>query len=111
MTEVLELKTKAEFDEAITAGRAVIDFARRHGCVPCARLEPHFKAAANAPVLEDITFYKVMLDEVDREFLDYVMDSIGILSTPTVLEYRYGSVYDDVQARTTVALIKELTHE
>lgn len=111
MTEVIELKTKAQFDDAIAAGRVVIDFARRFGCVPCQRLEPHFKAAANAPVLEDITFYKVMLDEVDDEFLDYIMDRVGIMSTPTVLEYRYNNVYAEIKERVAIKIIKELTNE
>lgn len=109
MTEVIELTTKAQFDEAIAAGRVVIDFARRHGCVPCQRLEPHFNAAASAPVLEDISFYKVMLDEIDTEFFDYIIESVGIKSTPTVLEYRYGSVYAMIEGRTAPLLIKELS--
>lgn len=109
MTEVIELTTKAQFDEAVAAGRVVIDFARRNGCIPCQRLEPHYKAAANAPVLEDIDFYKVMLDEVDREFLDYIMDKVGIKSTPTVLEYRNSNVYAEVKGRTAPLLIKELS--
>lgn len=109
MTDVAELTTKAEYDEAVSAGRVVIDFARRHGCVPCQRLEPHYKAAANAPVLEDITFYKVMLDEVEPEFLDYVMDVLGILGTPTVIEFRNGERYRDISGRTAPLLIKELS--
>jgi len=109
LTDVVELSTKAEFDAAIAEGRVVIDFARRNGCVPCQRLEPHYKAAANAPVLEDITFYKVMLDEVDGDFLDYIMDRVGIRSTPTVLEYRHNNVYGEVKGRTAPLIIKELS--
>ena len=109
MTDVAELKTLAEFEEAIAADRVVIDFARRNGCVPCQRLEPHYKAAANSTVLEDINFYKVMLDEVDMEFFGYVMDKVGIRSTPTVLEYRSGSVYREVEGRTGPLLLKELS--
>lgn len=109
MTEVTELSTKAQFDEAVAADRVVIDFARRHGCVPCQRLEPHYKAAAKAPVLEGINFYKVMLDEIDDEFFGYIMDRVGIKSTPTVLEYRYSNVYAEVEGRTAPLLIKELS--
>lgn len=109
MTEVIELTTKAQFDEAIAEGRVVIDFARRYGCVPCQRLEPHYKAAAKATALEDIAFYKVMLDEVDGEFFDYIMESVGIKSTPTVLEYRHSNVFSEVKSRTAPLIIKELS--
>lgn len=109
MTEVIELKNKAEFDEAVAAGRVVVDFARRFGCVPCQRLEPHYKAAANAPVLEDIDFYKVMLDEVDPELLNYAMDVLNVRGTPTVIEFRNGERHADVTGRTAPLIIKELS--
>lgn len=109
MAEVIELTTKAQFDEAIAEGRVVIDFARRHGCVPCQRLEPHYKAAANAPVLEDIDFYKVMLDEVEPELLDYAMDVLNVRGTPTVIEFRNGERHADIAGRTAPLLIKELS--
>lgn len=96
--------------EAIALPRAVVDFARRNGCVPCMRLEPHLKAAAKSPALEDISFFKVMLDEVDDDLLNYAMDQVGIQSTPTVMEYRYGSVYAVVKERTGPKLIKELAN-
>lgn len=109
MTEVIELTSKAQFDDAVATGRVVIDFARRFGCVPCQRLEPHYNMAAKSPVLEDITFYKVMLDEVDSDLLDYAMDVLRVLGTPTVIEFRDGERHADIAGRTAPLLIKELS--
>lgn len=109
MTDVAELKTKSAYDGAVAAGRVVIYFARRHGCVPCQRLEPHYKAAASAPVLEDIYFYKVMLDEVEPELLSYALDMLNVRGTPTVIEFRNSERYADISSRTAPLLIKELS--
>lgn len=106
MSDVIELKTLSEFFSAVGGHeRVVVDFAKRNGCVPCARLEPHYAAAA---AVVPIPFYKVMLDEIDREFMDYVLDDIGIMSTPTVIEYRYGRFFGLVTSRVAPKLIKEL---
>jgi thiol-disulfide isomerase/thioredoxin len=104
---VTELTTKEEFWEAVKQPHTVIDIARRNGCVPCARLEPHFQKAAET--LPGIKFYQMHLDEVEGETLDYMLDGLGILSTPTVLEYKYGGLQKYINARTAPLLIRELT--
>lgn len=106
MSDVTEITTLDALVDAQHDDRAIIDFARRHGCVPCARLEPHFTAAAPAV---DANFYKVLLDEVDEDLLKFVIDVIGVKSTPTVLEYRSGSVHGEVKGRTAPQIIKELS--
>lgn len=105
----MEINTLEALRGEMNAPRAVIDFARRNGCVPCQRLEPHFKAAASAPVLEDIRFSKVMLDEVPSDLLDYCMNVLVIRGTPTVIEFRNGERYADITGRTAPVIIKELS--
>ena len=109
MFDVIDLSTKAQFDEAIASGRVVIDFARRTGCVPCQRLEPHYKAAASATALEGITFYKVMLDEADSDLLGHAMDVLNVRGTPTVIEFLDGERQRDISGRTAPLIIKELS--
>lgn len=104
---VTELTTKEEFWDAVKQPHAVIDIARREGCVPCARLEPHFQKASEA--LPGTKFYQMHLDEVEGETLDYMLYGLCILSTPTVLEYKYGGLTKYVSARTAPLLIRELT--
>lgn len=107
MTNVTEITDKTTFLDNTARGRSVVDFARRNGCIPCQRLEPHYRLAAEK--MPDITFYKVMLDEIDKDFFEYIISTFGIKSTPTVVEFIDGDVMRHVSARTGPLIIKELS--
>lgn len=92
--------------EFINQPDTVTDFARRNGCVPCQRLEPHLNTVAGK--MPDVKFAKVYMDECDPEFLDYIMDELKIMGTPTLLRYCYGTLAGPVVSRVTPLLIKEL---
>lgn len=104
MSEITNLD---DFSDIVKGTRTVVNFARRNGCVPCQRLKPHYEAAAK--VVPGTEFYSVMLDEVEDALLDYALDDLTIMSTPTVLLFVDGEVEGVVQSRTAPALITELT--
>lgn len=82
-----------------------MDFARRNGCVPCKRLEPHYKATA-AKV--DVPLYVVYLDEADEPLFNYATQNLNVLGTPTVIRfYDYDSPMH-LEGRTAPVLIKEI---
>lgn len=104
---VIEITSKEEWFEFIKGSSTVTDFARRNGCVPCKRLEPHYEKAAEN--LSDIKFAKVLMDEVEPDFLDYIMDDLKIMGTPTVLHYTNGALNRGISGRTAPVIIKELS--
>lgn len=102
---MLEITTLYEFKN-FTRGDGVVDFAKRSGCVPCQRLEPHLKSAS---ARVDIPFGKVYLDLSDEDLLNHVVTVLGIKSTPTLYLYENGKVVRAIESRTAPGIIKELS--
>ena len=101
-----EITNASELDDFINSNDAVvIDFAKRHGCVPCTRLKPHFEAAAKS--VDGAEFAVVYLDELTQQDLFDLMDEYGLRSTPTVFFLGPDKVAL-VEARTGPLLIKEI---
>ena len=107
MSDVQLISTKEEWFEFIKNPDTVTDFARRNGCVPCQRLEPHLATAAGK--VEGVKFAKVYMDECDSDFTDYIMDALGVMGTPTLMRYKYGEFAGIVTGRSAPLLIKELS--
>lgn len=106
MSEVREIKSAEELDDFLrSTNRAVVDFAKRNGCVPCKRLEPHYNAAAKS--LDEVDFAVVHLDELEQADFYHLMDEFGLRSTPTVV-YFDDTAVTVLEARTGPLLIKEI---
>ena len=103
---VIELTSAQEFFDFIEDYEVVVvEFARRHGCIPCNRLAPHFKMASDR--FDDVPFGAVYLDEIKPEDMFTLVDEFGLLSTPTVLMFR-GSLKTELLGRTAPVLINEI---
>lgn len=104
---MIEITDASELDDFINSNDAVvIDFAKRNGCVPCARLKPHFEAAARS--IDGVEFAVVYLDEMSQQHLFDVMENFGLRSTPTVF-YIDNRTVQVLEARTGPLLIKEIS--
>lgn len=106
MSEVTELTDVYEVFDFINESRpAAVDFARRNGCVPCKRLEPHYKAAASK--LQDVNFGVVHLDELSAEHFDLLVGEFNLSATPTVL--LFAEQTKELKERTAPKLIEEIS--
>lgn len=83
----------------------VLDFAQRNGCVPCKRLEPHYRAVAKN--FADVRFAVVYLDEVDRDDFEELVTDFNVSATPTVVMFGYKRT--ELKERTAPKLIDEIT--
>lgn len=78
----------------------VVCFTNPVSCAPCRAFEPHYKAASKHFV--GIPFYEVnVLGHMD------IAEAYGVTSTPTV-KFVGDERPEDILARTTLTLIKEL---
>lgn len=104
---MIEVTTLEEFSNLFEGQEDfIVDFARRNGCVPCRRLEPHYKAAA-AKV--DVPMYVVYLDEADVPLFNYATGHLKVLGTPTIIRFRWHG--DTVlEGRTAPVLIQEINN-
>lgn len=105
MPEVVQVTSKQQLDGLVgNFEKVVVDFSAPSWCVPCQRLAPHFKAAA-----EKLTG-QAILAEVDIDTADSdLVQSYSIMSVPTVKAFKNGSYVSDIKARTTLPLIAEVT--
>lgn len=90
-------------------GRLVL-FTAPTWCVPCRRFEPHWNKAQENDAIDYVEFVKVDLGERPEDTLDHwASKRFNILSVPTVLFFEPGREPKVIEARTVVALVKELT--
>lgn len=86
-----------------TQDNVVVVFSAVDWCVPCQRLAPHAKAAAET--LDGYTFLDVDVDHVDG-----VKEQFNIMSVPQVWFYPDNTATKDreIKARTTLQLVSEI---
>ena len=98
---MLKQINKDNFDEAIKNGKVVVD-CYADWCGPCRMLSPIIDELSEE--LNDITFYKLNVDDAQDIAVKY-----GIMSIPTLLVFENGEEKDDyVGFRTKEELISLL---
>ena len=78
------VKTQAEFDEAVASGKVLVDF-WSPSCVPCMMMGEKI-AAELVPVMPELTVVKVNVDEAPE-----IAVSFGVMSIPALLCYKDGA--------------------
>ena len=102
MGDVLKANTLTDLHEIINKNdRVVIDFAAPAWCVPCQRLEPHFKKAAES---SDATFVEVDMDKAD----DGIKNTYPIMSVPMVFYVQKDAETREIKGRTALAILREI---
>ena len=76
--------TDKEFDEAIKTGKVLVDF-YAEWCGPCKMLSPVVDELSEE--LNDVTFYKLNVDESDE-----VVRKYNVMSIPTLLVFENGEL-------------------
>ncbi len=76
--------TDKEFDESIKTGKVLVDF-YAEWCGPCKMLSPVVDELSEE--LNDVTFYKLNVDESDE-----VVRKYNVMSIPTLLVFENGEL-------------------
>lgn len=105
MSDVIKVESLEKLEKTLAENEnVVVVFSAVDWCVPCQRLAPHVKAAAQT--LDGYTFLDVDVDHVDG-----VKEEFGIMSVPQVWYYEDvngGLAGREIKARTTLQLISEI---
>lgn len=102
MSEVRKVRTLAELHEIMNENDTVVlDLAAPSWCVPCQRLEPHFKKAAEK---SDAAFVQVDIEDAEED----ILNTYPTQTVPTVLLLQKGRPTATLTGRTSVALLKEI---
>ena len=102
MSDVTKVESLDELLDILDSREnVVVVFSAVDWCVPCQRLAPHAKAAAEQ--LDGFTFLDVDVDHVEG-----VKEHFGIMSVPQVKLFDEGDFIRDIKARTTLQLISEI---
>ncbi len=80
----IDVKTQAEFDEAVKTGRALVDFWATW-CGPCMMMGEKI-AAELEPAMPELKVVKVNVDEAPE-----IAAGFGIMSIPALLCYKDGA--------------------
>jgi len=100
--EVRKVRTLAELHEIVNENDIVVlDLAAPSWCVPCQRLAPHFKKAAEK---SEAAFVEVDIEDADQA----ILNTYPTQTVPTVLLLRTGEPTATLKGRTSVALLKEI---
>ena len=103
MSEVNWITDEDDLDAIIADNpTVVIDFTAPSWCVPCQRFAPHFDKAAKAA--DGVTFVAVDVDKAP-----WAMVKFGVQGVPTVMLYKYGEYAKNLQERTVVKLLSEIS--
>ena len=87
---VKQLKSKAEFDEALKSSKLVVFDFTATWCPPCKMIAPKFEAMSNE--MPDVDFYKIDVDENEE-----TAQHCKINCMPTFQFYRDGVKVDELQ--------------
>lgn len=102
MSEVVVISNRDELVSLLNDNaKVVLKFTAPAWCVPCQRLAPHYKAAAEQS--QDVVFASIDVDEHNGLAVEYAVQGV-----PTVLLYEDGLYVKDLKERTAIKLINEL---
>lgn len=102
MGNVIAVENEEDFNQYIEDNdRVVVDFWATW-CGPCARFAPHFEKASES--VDGVTFLTVDVDKAPWAMADY-----GVQGVPTVMLFEDGQYAKNIQERTTIRLIGELS--
>lgn len=89
----------------------IVLFTAPNWCQPCRRFEPHWNAASDKAEDVEHLFVKVDMGESPEDTGEHwASKRFNILGVPAIKAFRQGNEPVDVQARTAVALLKELNN-
>lgn len=101
MSDVLSASNLNELNSILdNNSRVVVDFQAPSWCVPCRKLAPHFKAAAEKS--------PAVFVEVDIDVALDIRDKYDVMSVPQVYLFENGQKTREIVSRTTLPLIKEI---
>lgn len=105
---MIEIENSQEFYEIVeTYPTVVVAFGAPSWCVPCQRLEPHFRAASGV-------FVRTIFLSVDIEAVPELRQDFDIMSVPTVLFLSWNAEgfleRKSILGRTALAIVKEVTN-
>lgn len=102
MSEVEWIEDKDRFLTVLDSHPVVvIDFTAPSWCHPCQQFAPHYEIAAGK---SEAKFVAVDVDKAPWAMLDY-----GVQGVPTVMLYRDGKYEKNLQERTVVKLLAEIS--
>lgn len=102
--------TEEEFDALDPNKGRVVLFTAPTWCVPCRRFEPHWNKAQDREEVDYIEFVKVDLGENPETTGDHwASKRFQIMSVPTVLFFEPGREPRNIESRTVVPFVRELT--
>lgn len=102
MSKVIHIHTEKELEAVIKSyDSVVVDFHAEAWCRPCVQFAPHFEEASDR---SDAVFVAVDIDKAP-----WASEVYGIMSVPTVKLYKGGEFNKNVQARTILPLLSEIS--
>lgn len=100
---LLEIESTSHLRYVLDANsNVVVTFTQPRTCVPCRRFKPHLEKTSEQ--VTDAVFAVVDLDQVPEAVTLY-----GIQGVPTVMLYRDGAYVKNLQERTVLKLIPEIS--
>ncbi|WP_031543361.1 thioredoxin [Mesoplasma photuris] len=84
MSRVIEITSKAQFDELIKKGKTFVDF-KAEWCGPCKMLAPIIDDLSGK--MTDVQFLAVDVDKIQELTVEY-----QIMSMPTMMMFENGTV-------------------
>lgn len=101
MSDVVEVKTREELDSLVASNEKVIVDFWATWCGPCARLKPHYAAAAER---SPAVFVTIDIEDADAD----LVEEYNIQSVPTVLGFKDNALTATITARTAIPLLREV---
>lgn len=98
--DIVKISTNKQLDGLIKTGRKVIVKFYADWCVPCKRLAPHYKQAADK-------MFGHIWTEVNAEEAPELVERFGVSGVPAVFAVE-GDTITPVEGRTVVQLVKEV---
>lgn len=90
-------------------GHVLVLFTSPTWCMPCRRFEPHWVKAEKSELLDDYIFAVVNMGETPEDTsAHWATEKFNILGVPAVKNFTIDGPVD-VESRTVVGLIRELT--
>lgn len=110
MSDIVDIVNAVDLESTIaTNDVVVVDFQAPVWCIPCQRFAPHFDAAAQYAALRSDLLGRTTFVTVDVDLAPWAMVDFGVQAVPTVKLFAFGDFVGNLQSRTAVKLLNEIT--